>query len=319
MTIEDNIKHYVYFDQNVWSHLTSLKRNDIGLYTILRNRLEGNSNLSVVYSKTNIKETLKRDIVEHIEEEFVVITEISKNNLMLQNGEVIKCNPQGLFSELNQDNYLREKLSKAVEVYIENRPIIDASLKRVQNNIPTENAVDSIINSFWIKIKGTNTNINFTQFDDITSSLRQEIKNLLIEKARNEEEKIFAIEYAQKFDSLLVAAFELGKQKTVEAMKTENGQDFLATILSVNPSKSWRISAVSGLLGAMQYWPDDKNILQKKGTDFDYDDSSHTEYSAFCKYFISNDNHLLKRVDASSKKLNMETVIVNFKKFMEMI
>jgi hypothetical protein len=85
---------YIYFDQNVWSNLTDLRKHDTAEYAAYVERIIKFKNLEVVYSLVNVKETLRRAYPADIELELAIISEITSNRLMHENGQIVVTPPK---------------------------------------------------------------------------------------------------------------------------------------------------------------------------------------------------------------------------------
>ena len=309
---------YIYFDQNIWSNITYHRKQNAFEYDKLVNNINKIKNTGVVYSDINIKESLKRDYKEEIVQEISIISEISSNRYMQNDGKIIITHPQNLIQTVLLNNYLFTELSSSIEKHMPDKSIAkDTSIKKEQNNIPIDKAANKIFDRFLGQVSQLYTDTDFSQIDGIIQTLDEKMTALFHERAKTIDEHVIAERYSKIISSILTLSLEVGKAKSNEAMKTNNSNDFLMTILSINNDPGWRTSLIQGMLGSFQYWPDDKKVLGQKGVILDVDDSEHSKYAPFCKYFISNDKHLLNRTKAASLYLGSNTSFLNYNQFLE--
>jgi len=309
---------YIYFDQNVWSNLTDLRKHNIAEYTNCAKRITYLKNLEVVYSQVNVKETLRRNYPADIELELSIISEITSNRLMQENGQIAITTPNFLFSKIALNNYLFSLLSESVEKYVpKNDSTVDPAIKREQNNISVNIAANEVLHKFISRICNKKNDIDFSNFDMICSSLDQKIRELCEERVKTPKDDEMAKKYASLICSILSFSKEIGKIKVKEAMGKDDPNDFISTILSVNPDPAWRTSVIQGMLGAFQYNPDDPKVLRKKGVKVDMDDSDHAEYASHCKYFVSDDKHFRNRTEAAFRYQKSDTIFYDYKQFMD--
>lgn len=309
----------VYFDQNIWSMLTNLWQQDSQQFKSTYQSLIANNTFNYVYSIINVKETLKRDIIEHIGNELAIISDICNNQLLKETGEIILCSPVSLIPEIEQGNYIQDRLSAAIPNSAINDTKDLVALKIVQNNIPPHKAVNEVLNSAFSKLSMLRGPIDFGEFDDVTKKLSAEIKNLYLERGASLGDEKSAEIYFKELEAVLEEVIFNSKKLATQAMNSKSGEEFLETILLANPNIAWKNSAITGILDALQYWPDSPRLMTKKGVNTDMEDAGHAKYGALCDYFISNDKHLRIRMEASRAKLKLGTAVLSFEQFISQV
>jgi len=307
---------YIYFDQNVWSNLTDLRKHDTAEYEAYVKCITKLKNQAVVYSLVNVKETLRRDYQADRELELAIISEITSNRYMQENGQIVVTPPNLLFSKIALADYLFSQFSECTKKYVpQNNSAIDPSIKRAQNNIPINTAADEVLHKFISQIGKQKDAVDFSLLDMICSSLDQKAGELCKEHAKISGDYEEAKKCAAAISFVLTFSKEMAKVKTKEALRKNDASDFISTILSVNPDPAWQTGVIQEVLGAFQYNPDDPKMLQKKGVNVDMDDSAHAGYAPFCTYFVSDDMHFRKRTEAAARYLKSDTIFFTYKQF----
>ena len=216
---------YIYFDQNVWSNLTDLRKHDTAEYEAYVERIAKLKNLEVVYSLVNVKKTLRRNYPAEIERELAIISEITSNCLMQENGKIVVTTPMLLSSKIALDNYLFLQFSECTKKYVpQNNSAIDPSIKRKQNDIPINTAADEVLHKFISQIGKQKDTVDFSLLDMICSSLDQKIKELCKERAKVLGDYEGVEKCAAAISSVLTFSKEMAEITTKEAVEKKTLQ-----------------------------------------------------------------------------------------------
>lgn len=310
----------VYFDQNIWSRLKDIKKSNPELYNDFLIHIKSR-NFQVIFSIVNIRETLR--IPENFNEDkdllFSIISEITNNTLINEQGETIFCKPQFLLKKINDDNILRKELYKSIENLI---PTPSKSLAEHDignyNNLETENAFITIIKNTFSDVS-INSNIDFSIGKKIIHNLFQEIY-LQMEKrypCNNEIEtikEIFSI-----LELFLINQLKINSIKFAEAINSKDYDSIYNLIISSFPTMPDKIASIQAISSSLGYNRDTMRIMKRKNSYVDMDDYEHSKFFAYCKWFVTEDKHLMKRLMISKSELNLENYVLTFEDFKNII
>ncbi len=310
----------VYFDQNIWSRLKDIKKSNPGLYNDFLIHIKSR-NFQVVFSIVNIRETLRipEDFKEDKDLLFSIITEITNDTLINEQGETTFCKPQLLLKKIDDDNILRNELYKSIENLI---PTPSESLEKHKmenyNNLGINNAFITIIKKTFSNVT-INSDIDISIGEKIIHNLFQEI-SLQIETqypCNNETETIKEI-----FSVLELFLINQLKIKSIQFAEAINSKDYdsvynlIISSFLTPPEKAAAIQAISSSLG---YNRDTMRIMKRKNSYVDMDDYEHSKFLAYCRWFVTDDKHLMERLLVSKSELKLKTDILTFEDFKNVI
>jgi hypothetical protein len=285
----------------------------------------------ILYSKENVIESLKRNIIEKIQMDFRCFRELAHSAYIDFNGRVQFIDPSDIVKEIELDKAMAEALQPLFNNLAssagnrKNASDINTAKKfdKVElNNIPHDQIITVLedrLNKTVPKSEyGKNEDIHFDQ-DLMQSTFKAIFADRLKDysEIENYDQKIDNI--AKLTSDLINNIMKASFSSVQEALKTENGFNPFTLLHSVIPSKSYETAMLTAVLGGLQYFPDDAKLLKRKGVPVDMNDINHVNYASFANVFVTNDSRLARRTLAAITKSGIELKIVGLLEFKKMI
>ena len=211
----------------------------------------------------------------------------------------------------------RKELEKSIENFL---PAIQAENPQNKsfNYLPPENALKTVTENFIKNTPKDSANYDNSIIEKIIHNLLKETLSQLEryvpyndEKYTNIKKEIFSI-----CEDYLITKVNTNAKRFAEAANSEN---FLDTVLSQFQNESEKIALSQALAGIFGYFQDSKRVMKQKQKSVDMEDYEHSKFIPYCKYFVTNDKHLLKRLQASTAILKIQTEILSFEDFISEI
>ena len=308
----------VYFDQNIWSELKDFRKsNDLQTENLIKSK-----QISIVYSETNIKESLHIPTQYESDKEliFSIISEITNDTFINELGELSNHSPQELIDGIIFGERHKEELEKSIENLLQNQQN-ENPYNESFNYLHPENALKIVVENFIENIPQNSSSINTSISEKIIHNLLQTTLSQL--EKYNPYTDLKYTKLRKEVFSMLEEYFSLtvktNAKKFAESLTSQKPEDFLYSVLSQIPNKSEKISITQSLIGIFGYWRDSKKIMNQKKKTIDMEDYEHSKFIPYCKYFVTNDKHFSKRLKASISELEIQTKVLTLNDFLEEI
>lgn len=309
----------VYFDNSIWSLLTRLFINSPGTYREYQIKIENRQDIFICYSAVNVRETIRRDIEEHLHAEVCIINELSQGRFLEKDGSIVESSFEEVVPRVEAQNEMISRLETVFDTS-ENDQVNDFGLDKIeQNNYPPETAIDMVFKNAFEAINGLPKKDSSIALDRIKEDLLAKINEMLIESFSSSESADVVNSIMVFFRAALDAVFTEGLDATSKVLNSKNSGDFLENLISVNDDDSWKNMVLAGLLQVFQFHPDSKKVLEKKGKQIDNDDYEHVGYATYCDLFVTKDTRLAKRYQAILEKRKLKNNVISFQEFISML
>lgn len=321
----------LYLDTNSWSKISELLISDKLKYRNLLNSVDRNVELQVLYSKINVKETLKRSIQDHIQNDFTTYRDFAKCRLLDIHGYVKIVDPERVKALLIEDELVANSLKPLFDHLVEEQVgvkkdgssgVKNAFSSEILNNVPKDKIItelEKLINESIINQGGGNPHPTISFDNELLESIvKENIKRSTtgIRPIPNQEE--IESRYAKVFSNFIQRIIGLSSNLLNESSNGKIGVDMFSSLYNAIPEKRIMTALFTGLLGTLQYYPDSKKLLEKKGIVIDMDDISHVTCASHCNIFVTNDSKFVKRALAAMEKTKLNMKIIGIDDFYDL-
>lgn len=189
------------------------------------------------------------------------------------------------------------------------------------NHLQPENALKIVTNNFINNLSEDDTSINTSACEIIIHNLLQATLSQLEKYNPYTDPRCSALrqEIFSMLEEYLSITINTNAKKIANSSTLHNSQDFLGVFLSQISNDSEKIAITQSLIGIFGYFQDSKKIMNQKGKIIDMEDYEHSKFIPYCKYFVTNDKHLSKRLKASIHALKIQTRVLNLNDFLREI
>jgi len=306
--------------------------NDHQKYNRLLDYINTKENIVIFYSDTNVIETLRRANTEHIQNDNNCYRDFAKCRLVNIHGKVEIVDPKLVKVRIDNEKAIYNSLKPLFDTYIEKNLNANDTMpktsyklfdKRELNNIDHKDIIPELERRIDEQIeaqprKEISRGIVFDE-KQLNSIILGNLKNATktFEKMPGYIEKVedFTKNAGKYIHSIMDESFK----KISIASNGQIGKDPFTALDKAIDNKKYETGIFAALIGAFQYFPDDQQLLQKKGVSTDMDDIAHINCAVNCDYFVTNDKKLTKRALAAIEKTKVSMKIIGIEDFFNTI
>lgn len=321
-----------YLDTNAWSNISMLLINDQQRYNRLLDYINAKESIIIFYSDTNVIETLRRANTEHIQNDYNCYRDFARCRLVNIHGKVEIIDPELVRVRIDNEKAIYDSLKPLFDTYVEKRLTANDKMpktsnrmfdKRELNNIDHKDIIPELERRIDEQMeaqpkKEIDRGIVFDE-KQLNSIILGNVRNATkaFEKMPGYIEKVedFTKDAGKYIQSIMDESFK----KISIASNGQIGKDPFTSIDKAIDNKKYETGIFTALMGAFQYFPDDQQLLRKKGVSTDIDDIAHINCAVNCDYFVTNDKKLTKRALAAIEKTKIDMKIIGIVDFYNII
>lgn len=317
-----------YLDTNAWSNISMLLINDHQKYNRLLDYINTKENIVIFYSDTNVIETLRRANTEHIQNDYNCYRDFAKCRLVNIHGKVEIVDPELVNVRIDNERAIYDSLKPLFDTYVEKNLNANDKMPKNSNNLFDKRELNNIDHKDIIPEleRRIDEQIESQPRKEISRGIvfdEQQLNNIILGNIKNgtkafekmpgyiEKVEDFTKNAGKYIQSIMDESFK----KISIASNGQIGKDPFTALDKAIDNKKYETGIFAALMGAFQYFPDDQQLLRKKGVSTDMDDIAHINCAVNCDYFVTNDKKLTKRALASIEKTKVSMKIIGIEDF----